>query len=348
MTHELRFIVLGFIVLALALTSSPLVSAQTPAAGPTAPTGASSPALPSGEAAPPGPAAPEVAPLADTLTGQAKAEYAAARILYDDGDYAGALTKLQVAHRLSGDPRLLWNMAAAEKNLRHYAQVIRLLRQYLATESPFITALDREQAQTLLATVQGFVADVTFDVQPEGASVLVDNMEIGKAPIVGPVPIDFGRRALRVERAGYESHQQTLELEGGKAVALAVRLIPMVNQGTLRVMTDPRTTIRIDGRVMGVGLWEGTLPSGAHAVQLEGQGKISQTTEVAIQNGETRTLNIQLRDESARDRSKVPMWVWVGGGVVAAAALGTGAYFVFREDEEAPPVQEGTWGTLEF
>jgi len=35
----------------------------------------------------------------------AKAEYAAARILYDDGDFAGALEKLRSAYDLSKDPR---------------------------------------------------------------------------------------------------------------------------------------------------------------------------------------------------------------------------------------------------
>ncbi len=337
--------------LVLALTSSHLGYAQqiggdaTPAGEAGVPAGEqSSPPPAEGQS----PAESEEPPLVESLIGQAKAEYAAARILYDDGDYAGALTKLEVAYRLSGDPRLLWNMAAAEKNQRHYARVVELIRRFLASDSPVITAADRRQAELLVDTVQGFVSNVSFDVQPPGSLVTVDQAEIGRAPLPDPVPLDFGRRSLRVELEGYVPHEQTLQLEGGRATSVAVRLAQEANQGALRVVTDPRTTIRIDGRVMGVGLWEGVLPAGAHAIALEGKGKVSQTTEVVIQKGESRTLNIQLRDEVQKGSGAVPTWIWVSGGVVAATALGVGAYFLLHEDEKEPAVERGTWGTLEF
>jgi TolA-binding protein len=58
-------------------------------------------------------------PLASSLRGQAATDYQAARILFDDGDYAGASLKFQHAFEESGDARLLWNIAVCEKNLRH-------------------------------------------------------------------------------------------------------------------------------------------------------------------------------------------------------------------------------------
>lgn len=67
----------------------------------------------------------QVAPksLADTLTGDAKAEYEAGKLLYQDGDFKNALAKFQKAQELSKDARLSWNIAACEKNLRHYTRV---------------------------------------------------------------------------------------------------------------------------------------------------------------------------------------------------------------------------------
>ena len=64
-------------------------------------------------------AAPKQAqiPLGDALSGEAKAEYDAARILFGDDDFAGALVKFERAFEFSGDLRLLWNMAVCEKSL---------------------------------------------------------------------------------------------------------------------------------------------------------------------------------------------------------------------------------------
>src|SRR5882724_2714841 len=75
--------------------------------------------VPTAPAAPPAPPGPR--PLSESLTGGAKSDYEAARLLYGDGDHAGALVKFQSAFDQSKEPRLLWNMAACEKNLRHYA-----------------------------------------------------------------------------------------------------------------------------------------------------------------------------------------------------------------------------------
>jgi hypothetical protein len=294
-------------------------------------------------------AEPQVPSLSETLTGTAKAEYAAAKILYEDGDYTGALTKLEAAYRMSKDPRLLWNMAAAEKNLRHYANVIKLIDRYLASESRFITDDDRRRARELVNTVQGFVSKVTFDVKPDGANIAVDGQQLGRAPLTEPVQLDFGRRTVRVTSPGFIAHEHALDLEGGRDAHVSIRLDAEVHEGTLRVVTDPHTTIRIDGKVMGAGMWQGVLPSGSHTVQLEGANKIPESTEVVIEDGASRAVTIHLRDvEPTPSREIMPTWLWVTTGVAAAAAVGTGAYFIFKEDKTAPAPEEGSWGILAF
>ena len=109
-------------------------------------------------------------PLAETLTGMARAEYEAGRLLYVDGDYAGAALKFQRAYEESKDPRLLWNTAAAEKNLRHYAKVVELVERYVAEGGTRLKPEDRAEADALLVTVRAFISTVTLDVQPEGAT----------------------------------------------------------------------------------------------------------------------------------------------------------------------------------
>ena len=285
--------------------------------------------------------------LSESLRGIARAEYEAAKILYEDGDYRGALTKLQVAYDHSQDPRLLWNMAAAHKNLRHYARVIELIEKYLAADERYVTEEDRQRAQALLRTVRGFVSAVQMNVQPVGATVKVDGKVVGKAPLPSPLVLDFGLRQLEVTRHGYVSWQQQVDLKGGENRSFDVTLEREINQGVLKVVTDPDATIRVDGKIMGVGLWQGDLEAGVHTVQIEASGKVPVSTEIVVARGEARVVNQALRDE-AQSRKRVPAWAWIAGGVVTAAAVGTGTFLAVRGGESAPAVKQGTMGTLEF
>jgi len=44
----------------------------------------------------------------------------------------GACTKIRFG--LAGDPRLLWNVAVCEKNLRRYSRMLRTIRRYQTEE----------------------------------------------------------------------------------------------------------------------------------------------------------------------------------------------------------------------
>ncbi len=306
---------------------------------------------PVGAAASNGVATPEASatltPLSESLKGEARAEYAAARVLFEDADYSGALTKLTTAYRLSADPRLLWNMAAAEKNLRHYSKVIDYVRRFLAAGAPYVGEEDRAQAEQLLAAVQGFVSEVVLDVNPDAASVEVDGQSIGTTPLREALALDFGHRTMRISKPGYRTEERKLELDGGKPVKVAVTLTPEPHEGTLKVVTDPQTRIRVDGKVVGVGMWQAVVATGSHTVQLEGDRKVAQVTEVVVADGESRAISILLSDMPEEKQRGMPTWVWVAGGV-AAVGLGTGAYFLFHKSEDRPAIQEGTWRTLEF
>src|SRR4051812_25337068 len=74
--------------------------------------------------APPAAGATAAKPLSESLSGMAKAEYEAGKILYADKDYANAIVKFQHAFEISHEPRLLWNVAVCEKNLRRYARML--------------------------------------------------------------------------------------------------------------------------------------------------------------------------------------------------------------------------------
>jgi len=81
------------------MTASSVMAQKTPATKPGATTksGGKAPAAPASTAPPAPPPPPATPPLSEALTGQAQADYQAAKLLYGDGDFAGASLKFKQA-----------------------------------------------------------------------------------------------------------------------------------------------------------------------------------------------------------------------------------------------------------
>lgn len=296
------------------------------------------PAPPPPGAAPATPSSgPFSAPLSDTLTGTARGEYEAGKLLYNDGDYAGAALKFLRAYDESKDPRLLWNAAAAEKNLRRYVRVADLVGRYMREAGDRLTADELSEAKVLLDTVRAFISDVTFKIVPDGATIMVDEQPVGVSPLPGPVQIEMGQHKLKVSKPGFQDFSAAQSFTGGAATSVEISLQAVVHEGKLRIIAGPGDVIRVDGKVVGTGEWEGTLPSGAHSVAVSGEGKRPYQSEAVVQDNQGSTLRVALDPESSGGGGGDLTWLWVAGGAVAAAGLGVGAYFMFKPEDEGPP-----------
>jgi hypothetical protein len=187
--------------LALALVASSFVALPAAAAPPaTSP----APAKPVTADKPAASSTPARLPLDQALTGEAKAEYDSALVLYQDGDFASASLKFQRAHALSQDVRLLWNAAAAEKQLRRYARMYLLVSRYLREGETSLTAQEKSDGGELLRTVEQFVSHLTVNVNQPGAELFVDGVSIATLPTTEPLVADMGSRKFQVKKAGFK------------------------------------------------------------------------------------------------------------------------------------------------
>src|SRR5262249_53372434 len=134
--------------------------------------------------------------LAQSLNGEAKREYELGRELYRGGDNAGALLKFRHAFDLSGESRLLWNVAVCHKNLRQYDKALPLVDKYLAGGATLTTA-ERAEATDFRAALTGLVAPVTVTSTPPGAEVFLDGERVGVTPIEKPFLVVAGVAGTR-------------------------------------------------------------------------------------------------------------------------------------------------------
>jgi hypothetical protein len=297
------------------------------------------------------PAAPTQPSLSESLKGEAKDDYESAKVLFEAGDFAGAGIKFQRAYDTSHDPRLLWNLAAVEKSLRHYARVEVLIEQYLKEGGTSVADADRAQANDVLDTVRGLIADVTVTADQAGAVVSVDGVDVGTTPLA-PLRLDLGARRIRVQKDGYKSFETIETITGPGSVSVAAKLEPVVHQGQLRVVAPTDAAIRLDGKLVGTGTWEAAVPSGAHTLVVTAPGKHRYASDLVVTDDQTNSVHVELESESVpvvTQPAPNRTWLWISGGIVAAAGIGVGAYFLARPETKGPPSPtQGTLGTLEL
>jgi hypothetical protein len=289
------------------------------------------PAAPPAEQAP---AAPK--PLAESLTGMAKAEYEAGRILYGDKDYQNAIVKFQRAYDMSKDPRLLWNVAVCEKNLRHYARMLATIRRYQKDGASLLTAEEKARADEIVATVATFVSALTVNVDEAGAEVFIDDEKVGTTPLPGPVTVDVGTRRVRVIKPGFKPKELQKPVPGGGALAMDIQLEKEVHRGRLVVVAGAEDIIALDGKVIARGRWEGTVPSGGHQLRITAPGMTPFQSEAVVQDAQLRRIDVTLTPLPRTDGTRTVLWI-IGGTVLAAGAA-VGGVFLFRPTE-APSVQ---------
>jgi hypothetical protein len=236
--------------------------------------------------------ATHIRPLAQTLTGSAKADYDAAKLLFGDGDFAGARIKFQSAYDTAKDARLLWNIATCQKAERHYAKVVALLKRYEDEGGALLTPADVKEAQDLILALEPFTVKVTFKVSEDAAEVSVDGELVGTTPLP-PVVVDIGERRVRVTKEGFVPFEKAFPV-GGAEATIDARLEKVIHEGRIVVNAPAGAAVFLDDKQVGVGKVDETVASGGHQVRIVGPGMRPYASEVVILDKETRTLDVSL------------------------------------------------------
>lgn len=267
-------------------------------------------------------------PLAASLSPSAREAYNAARLLFGDGDYAGAALKFKEAYDSAKDARLLWNMAACEEKLRHYAKASALLARYVEEAKATISAQDRADAYELIHTLAAFSTQLVVTAEVDGVEILVDGESVGTTPMATPAAIDQGPRHIVAKKPGYEDVVKDETVNSAFPVNLKLKMVKIEHDGHVEIAAGPNDTIAIDGTVVGEHRYEGTLPSGGHQLRVTASGMRAYQSELTIADGEHRTLSVTLERDG---RSSVLTWWLVGtGSVLVIGGATVGGYFLFK------------------
>jgi hypothetical protein len=299
-----------------------------------------------------GETAPQPPPIAELLSPEARRDYEAGHLLYESGDYASALLKFQSAYEASRagpnserDPRLLWSAAACERALHRYANAMVLVRRYLDSGSPLITAEAAENALAFLTAASAMTVSFSVEANVPGAVTYVDDRFVGPVPLPSDTRIDLGTHRVLVRKTGYSGHGETVT-SSGQAVHVKAVLRPVVHRGKLVIHAGPNDAIHIDGTLRAFGRFEAELPSGPHSVRVSAKGRKTFARDVLLADDQTRSMDVTLEPA---DSTGIPGWAYVVAGVALSAGAVTGAYFwLTPSDSGSSDLPSGSIGQVEL
>lgn len=276
--------------------------------------------------------------IADSLKGEARTAYRLGIVLYDDGDWSGALDRFETAHRLSGDARLLWNIAVCEKNRRRYTQALAFADTYLAAKEINLLPRERRDAKAFRDTVEKLTRLVTLNVNEDGALVTIDGEKVGTTPLTKEIRLNAGEHNVLVQKKSFIDQKLTLSTETGWPTVINLTR----DVGRLMVKATPRSAdISLNGEHVGHGMFDGARLTGPASLRISAAGMRTYQDEILITRGDTRTVEVTLEPASSRR-----IWAWVGVGALVLGAAALTGYLVANPTIERPPIQEGSWDTV--
>lgn len=94
--------------------------------------------------------------------------------------------------------------------------------------------------------------------------------------------------------------RRKLEESETTVVAPPTEDIPVdVKEGTLTIVTQPDAEILIDAKRVGAGRFEGALTKGGHTLRVVAEGMRSYQSEIIIEAGQSRTIDVVLEEVAA-------------------------------------------------
>jgi hypothetical protein len=184
------------------------------------------------------------------------------------------------------------NAAYCAHRLGRFDEALELYEELVARFSAEIGDDDRRAMASAMNELSQRVGSIELSANVDGV-VVVDARSRGKLPLLAPIRALPGRRIVRVLKDGWATFERTVEVQAGKLVRIDARLEPLRDAGRLRVEVagGDGASVFVDGVLVGVVPWEGTLAPGEHAWWLERGDVGSGPRSVRVLAGQTTSVS---------------------------------------------------------
>ena len=203
---------------------------------------------------------------ADDRKSRTAALFAEAQAAEARREWRAAIDAYRAAYELAPHPSVLYNIALDQERLEEYRNAATSFLRYLDL---LPRAADRDRVLARVRALQQRPSRVTVATRPDGARVLVNGDDRGRAPLT--LTMEGGVRSwIAAELDGRRSPRQSVWVEYGEPLVLTLDL---EQQGLLRVTSDvPAAEVAVDGRSIGRAPLEAPVSPGPHVVVVSRPG----------------------------------------------------------------------------
>ena len=177
---------------------------------------------------------------ADGKLDEAKAHLQSGASLYDENNFRGALVEFQKAYDLAPSYKILFNIGQVEMELQDYAGALKAYTRYLKEGGPDVPPDRSAQVNAEIERLKGRVGFLVVQTTA-GAQVLVDDVQVGYAPLPDPVPVAAGQHRVTVTINGHDPVNRVFDVAGKEtvtaALAIDVGAAPPTTPVTIPVVT---------------------------------------------------------------------------------------------------------------
>jgi hypothetical protein len=144
--------------------------------------------------------------------------------LYQAGAFEGALLEFEAAYKVSGNFRVLFNIAVCKMESRDPAGALQAFRRYLSEGGERVDATKRATVDALIKKLELSVASLTVKSDaPPGTEVRIDDERVGTVPLAAPLTVRTGRRKVSIV-SGAQRADKTIDVMSGESPSVELSL----------------------------------------------------------------------------------------------------------------------------
>jgi hypothetical protein len=281
---------------------------------------------------------------AKQLADVAKEHYVRGAILYEQGDYDGAIAEMAVSYCESpAFTQVLKAIAQAHERRLQYELSIAYLERYIMTlPDDAKSAAEKHTLSTRIQVLENLPSQVLVATQPSGALVtFIDDAghrAEGRADDK-LIEVLAGHYTMTVAMPGFDTQSRTVDIEIGKPYSFVVTLPQQ--RGRVRIRTTPADArIFLDDRLVGLGAWDDRIVAGRYVVSVEAPGFITQKRDVEIAPDGDQNVSITLETQATSGRVQL-----VAAAGVAGLVGGTSIGYAVDSNQLSPALYGALGGT---
>lgn len=155
---------------------------------------------------------------------EAKAAFQEGQAAYDRGDYTAAIASWQRSFELSQKVSLFYNIGLAYERLGKLDDAAAALDRFVSGTQPDDPYLDRGRARLSLIRERLAQTGVLIACNEEGATILVDERDMGRTPRPDRIGLAPGGHRIIVRKQGFADFRSDVALASGQELKIDVTL----------------------------------------------------------------------------------------------------------------------------